>query len=165
MLFQLLQKGRLLGKRLVHLGRLTSLSDPAFQDLQIREDQFQINRLNIPHRIDGPVHMHDIAVLKTTHHMHNSVHFPDIAQELIAQSFPLRCALYKPGDIHEFDGGRRHLLRLVHISQQLQSFIRHRHNADIRVDRAERIIGRFRSRFRQRIKKCALTHIWKSNDA
>ena len=88
--------------------------------------------------------MDDIAILKTPHHMDDRVHLADIAQKLVPQTLTFGSALHKPGDIHELNGRGCHLLGMVHIPQKLQPLVRH-HNADIRVDGAERVIGGFRS--------------------
>ncbi len=83
--------------------------------------------------------------------MDNSIHFPDIAQKLIAKALSLGGAFHQPRYIHEFDHCGGHLFGLVHIPQQLQTLIRHRHDPDIGVYGAKGIICRFRSRPGQRI--------------
>ena len=96
--------------------------------------------------------MHHIGILKAAHHMHHRIHFPDIAQELIAQPLSLGGALHQTCNVHKLDHGRSHLLGFVHISQKLQPLVRHGHNAYIGIYGAEGIICRFRSRFCQGIK-------------
>ena len=148
-LLHALQKIRLLRQRLIHSGLLAYLGDPSFQNLNIGENQLQIDRLDIPERIDASVHMHHVGVFKAAHHMNDGVHLTDVAQKLIAESLSLGCALDQTGDIHELDHRGRHLFGVIHISEKLQPLVRNGHDSHIGIDGAERIIRRFRSRFGQ----------------
>ena len=144
-----LQKIRFLCQRLIHSRLLAHLGDPSFQDLDIGKNQFQIDRLDVPERIDAAVHMHHIGVLKAAHHVNDGVHLTDVAQELVAESFSLRCSLNQTGDVHELDHSGRHLFGVVHISEKLQPLVRNGYDSHIGIDGAERIICGFRSRFGQ----------------
>ena len=119
MCLQCLQQCCLLGKRFIHSGCLACLGNSSFQNLNIGKDQFQINGFNITHGIDASIHVYHIGILKATHHMYHSIHFPDVAQELVSKTFPLGSALHQTGNIHEFNHGGRNLLRVIHISQKL----------------------------------------------
>ena len=148
-LLHALQKIRLLRQRLIHSGLLAYLGDPSFQNLNIGENQLQIDRLDIPERIDTAVHMHHVGVFKAAHHMDNRVHLTDVAQKLVAEPLSLRGSLHQSCDVHKLDHGGRHLFGVIHISQKLQPLVRNGHDSHIRVDGAERIVCRFRSRFGQ----------------
>ena len=93
--------------------------------------------------------MQHIGVLKAAHHVNDGVHLTDVAQELVAESFSLRCSLNQTGDVHELDHSGRHLFGVVHISEKLQPLVRNGHDSHIGIDGAERIIRRFRSCFGQ----------------
>ena len=51
-------------------------------------------------------------------------HFPDVGQELVAQSLALAGALHQTGDVHKFDGGRGHFLGMIHLRQHVQPLVR-----------------------------------------
>ena len=77
--------------------------------------------------------------------MDGRVHFTDIGQELVAQAFALGGALDKARDVDEFNDGRRHFFGMVQLAQALDPVIRDRDDAYVGIDRAERIVGRFRT--------------------
>ena len=76
---KLFQKLCLLGKGLVHSGSLTGLCHTTFQNFQIGENQFQIDGFNITERINASVNVYHIRILKAAYHMHNRIHFTDVA--------------------------------------------------------------------------------------
>ena len=59
--------------------------------------------------------MNHIGIFKTTHHMNDGIHLADVGQELISQSFPVGCSFYQTCNIHELDGSRDDLSRIVHV--------------------------------------------------
>ena len=105
-----------------------------------------------------------VGILEAADHMDDGVHLADIRQELVAEALALGGALYQAGDIHKLDDGRCDFLRIVQSRQLSQPRIRHRHDTHVGIDGAERIIGGFCPRFRQRVKKSAFSHIWESHD-
>ena len=103
--------------------------------------------------------MNDIVVIKATNHVHNSVRFPNVSEELIPEAFSLGSTLYQPRNIYELDYRRGNLLGMIEVGKKLQAFIRNRYNAHIRIDCTKGIIRRLRPRLRYRIKKSGLSHI------
>ena len=98
--------------------------------------------------------MDDIFVFETAHDLNHGVGFADVGEKLIAQAFAFRRAAHESGDIDKFDRRGNDLLRLVHFFQNGKPFVRHGDDADIRLDRGKRIIGRERRFLRgQRVKK------------
>ena len=83
------------------LEALTALFDLA----EIGKPQFQIDHLRIPGRSHRSGHMDHIVVVKTTDHMDDRVHFPDVGQKFVAKPLPLAGPLNQPGNIHEFHPG------------------------------------------------------------
>jgi len=65
-------------------------------------------------------------------------------RNLFAEAFARARALHEAGDIDEFDGGGNDDGGFRNAAQRLQSSIRHNDRADVGIDRAERIVGRFR---------------------
>ena len=48
----------------------------------------------------------DVGALETAHHLHDGVHFADVAEELVAESFARARAFHQSGDVDELDRGR-----------------------------------------------------------
>ena len=98
--------------------------------------------------------MGDIAIFKTAQHMGNRINFSDIGEKLIAQSLALGRAAHKPGNINKAQTGRDALGGTGNIGEAVKAGIRHGDIADIRLNRAERKIGRLRAGgFGQRIEQ------------
>ena len=95
--------------------------------------------------------MRDVVVFKTPHDVHHRVHFADMGQEFVAQSFAVRRAFDQSRDVHEFEYGRRDLFAVIQRREFVQPLVRHRDDADVRLDRAERIVRALRARLRDRI--------------
>ena len=55
--------------------------------------------------------MDDVVVLKAAHDLYDGIHFADMGQELVAQSFALAGAPHQPGNVHESQLRRDNLCR------------------------------------------------------
>src|SRR3990167_9073546 len=98
--------------------------------------------------------------------MDNGVNLPDMRQEFIAQSFPFGSVFYQSGNIIKLNNSRNNLFSFDDFSQYRQTLIRHFHYTDIRLDGAERIIGRFGYLpFEKGIKEGRLAHIRQPDDS
>ena len=75
--------------------------------------------------------------------MHNGVAFADICKELISKTFALRRTLDQSRDVNELYRSGSHFFRMAEVSKELKPFIRNRHDSDIGIYCAERIVGRF----------------------
>ena len=106
----------------------------------------------------------DVGIIKAADDVNDGIGVADIAEELVAETFALRRALDKTRDIHELDRGGGVFLRLVHLREIVQPRVRHGDNADVRLDRAERVVRRLRPGVRQRIEKRALAHVGQTHD-
>ena len=167
MLLQRLQHRKLGGCILVRAGAggFSGLRDPAFEYFEIRKDKLQIDGLDIPRGIDGAVDMDHVLILKAAYDVHDRVAFAYIGKKLVTEALALRRAPDKACDIDKIHGGRRCLAGMAERRKKREPLIRHRHDADIRVDRAERVVRRFRTRLRQRIKQRALPDVRESYDS
>jgi hypothetical protein len=117
----------------------------AFVDrFKVGENQLRCDGLDVADRINRTGDVMNVRVLKTAHDLDDGVHFADVAEEFVAETFAFRRALHQPGDIHELDGGGNDDGGLRDPSQRRQPRVRHGHDADVRIDRAKRIIGRLR---------------------
>ena len=108
--------------------------------------------------------MYDVRIVKTAYDMDDRIDLADIGEELVSQAFALACTAYKTGDIDEFDDGRCIFLRVIHLGQFVQTAVRDRYDADVRLNGAERIVCGFCACFGDCVKQCALADVWQTND-
>ena len=85
--------------------------------------------------------MVDVFTFKAANDLNDRIDFPDVAQKLVAQSLALAGTGDEPCDIHKLDGGREDFFGFRKFGQLLQAVVRHIHDANIRLDRAEGEIG------------------------
>ena len=109
--------------------------------------------------------MDDIVILEAADHMDDGVHLPDMGKELIAQAFAFISAPHQAGDVHEFDGGRGILFRVIHFGQYIQPVVGYSHHPHIGFDGAEGIVGRLGPRLGNGVKQGAFAHVWQADNA
>ena len=98
--------------------------------------------------------------------MGDRVAFADVGEKLVAEALALRGAAHQAGDVDEGQPRRNDLLGAGDPGERRQARIRHRDVADIRLDGAERIIGRLRRRrLRQRVEQRRFAHIGQPDNA
>ena len=95
--------------------------------------------------------------------MNNRIDLTDIREEAVAEALALGSALDKSCNIDELQRCGRKLLRLIDLRELFEPCIRHRHDADILVDRAERIVCGFCAGICQRIEQRAFADIRQSD--
>ncbi len=154
-----------LGVFLVGLEALAGAVDRPFDRLQVGQRQLRVDDLDVRKRIQAARHVHNVVVLETADDMGDGVCLANVRQELVAEPLPFRSTGHQPGDVHEFHGGGDNLLRLGNGGQLGQPRIRHLDDADIGVDRAERIILRGDFRTGQRVEQGRLAHVGQPHDA
>ena len=109
--------------------------------------------------------MLDIWIGEVTHYLRYGIYLADVREEFISQSLPLGCSRYETRYIYKFYSGRYDLLRGVQGSQSVLPRVGHSHHADIGINSAEGIIGRFGAvGARERIEECAFADIGQSDD-
>jgi len=109
--------------------------------------------------------MLDVVVLKTAQDMDDCIHLADVAEELVAEAFALRRALHQPSDIDERQLGWDDLGRAGDGRQPVEPRIGNRDLADVRLDRAEGIVGRLRRlRLGQRVEEGRLADVRQADD-
>ena len=109
--------------------------------------------------------MDDIIIIKATHHMHDGIRLPNIPEELVSEAFSLRSPLHKSRNIHKLDYRRGNLLGMIKVGKKLQTLIRNRYNAHIRVNGTEGVVCRLRTGLGNGIKEGGLSHIWQTYDS
>jgi hypothetical protein len=110
--------------------------------------------------------MGDVRVLETAQHVDDRVDLADVGEELVAQALPLRRATHQAGDVDEFQRGGDDFDRLADLGEHIQPRIGHADAADVRLDRAERVVRRLRRGGRgQRIEKRRFADIRQPDNA
>src|SRR4051794_15662953 len=110
--------------------------------------------------------MMNVAALETPDHLHNSVDFADVAEELVAEAFSRARSLDQSRDVHKLNRRRHNFLRMGKLRQFCKPRIRHGHDAEIWIDRAERIIrGRRFMRPRDGIEERRLSDVRQTDDS
>ena len=123
-----------------------------------------MNRVNVAERVNRVGDVRDVFVLETAHDVSNGVDLADVFQKFVAEPFALRRALYQPGNVDEADGCGRSFFGAVKFRQDLKARIGHGDDADVRLNRAERIIRRLCARLRYRVKQRRLAHVRQTDD-
>ena len=103
--------------------------------------------------------MNNAAPAETTHNVNNSVNCAYMRQKLVSQPLSLRRAFNKPCYIHKFEHCGSHLFGVIHFSQHVETRVRHRNHAHIRLYCAKRIVRALRARFRNSVEKRALSYV------
>jgi hypothetical protein len=124
------------------LGVLLGLEQLLLDRLEVREREFRVDRLDVVDRVDPARDMRHVVIFETAHDVCDRIGFADVREELVAEPLALRRARHQPRDVDELHGCRNHLRRFHDAGQYVESRIRHRHDADVRVDGAEGIVLR-----------------------
>ena len=90
-----------LGVLVVALRLLGEIGDATFEAVEVGEHQLGFNRVDVGDRLDPALDMGDVGSLETSHHMDDRVDLADGGEELVAETFALRCAADQPGDVDE----------------------------------------------------------------
>ena len=86
--------------------------------------------------------MHDVIVDEAAHHVRDGIDLADIGEKLVAETLARRRPLDDAGDVDELDRRRHDALGLDDGGKLIEPRIRYGHDADVRIDGAERIVLR-----------------------
>ena len=123
---------------------LYSVASP-LQRSNVRQHELGIDDLDVANWINRRAHVMNVRIFKTTHDLHDRFDFANVMEELIPEPFARARAFDQTGDIDKLDCRWRDFFRVGNLGDFFQSRIGHGYDADVRIDRAERII--FRRRF------------------
>ena len=119
----------------------------------VGENEFEVDDADIAHGVDRLLHVGDVFVFETAHHMHDRVYLADMGKKFIAETFPFGSSLHKPRDVHEFDGGGSDLFAVVKRGEFRQSLVGNGDHADVRFYGTERKIRHLRARMGDGVEK------------
>ena len=109
--------------------------------------------------------MRHVFVLKAAYHVHDEVHLADVAEELVAQSFPLGGTFHEPRNVHELDGRRRGVVGVGQFGEAVEAVVRNWHHAHVGLDGAEGIVLGIRAGITQRIEDGRLSDVGQADEA
>ena len=155
-----------LGVLLAGLGLLLQRQTALLEAFEIGQHQLGLDGLGVGDGRDAALDVRDVVVLEAAQHVGDGVDLANVAQKLIAQAFALGGAAHQAGNVDERQPRRNSPCRLADLSELVEARIGHADIADIRLDRAERIVGRFRRcRLRERVEERGLANVWQADDA
>lgn len=136
----------------------------AFAGIKVRQRQFGVDNVDIFRRVHFPRDVNNIIVFKTANHMADGFGFTDVGQKLVAKTFTFGRAFHQARDIHELHGGRQDALRFDDFSQLVQTRIGHRYDTGVRLNGTEGEVGRFNTRFGERIEQGGFADVGQTDD-
>jgi len=133
--------------------------------LEILEAELGSDRLDVGDRIDPILDVHDVGIVEAPNHVEDRFDLADVGEKLVAEPFTLRGAANEPGDVHEANGRGHDLRGREEFDQRVEALVGDGHHADVRLDRAERIVLRVGLGAGECVKKGTLADVGKSDDA
>ena len=109
--------------------------------------------------------MHHVIVNETAHDVRDGIDLADVGEEFVAETLAGGGTLDDARDIHELDRGRQDTLRLDDGGERIEPRVGHRHDADVRLDGAERVVLGRDGRARERVEEGRLANIGQADDA
>ena len=156
-LFQNLQPP--LGFRSAEADLLGRAIDHAFDRLQIGQHQLGVDRFDIAKRIDAAFDVDDVLIFVAANDVQDRVDVSQVAQELVAEPFALRRAAHQAGDIDQLKNRGDDFFGFDVPIDRRQPRIGNRDGADVRLDRAERIVLAGDARRRERVEQRAFSDV------
>src|ERR1044071_4955542 len=84
--------------------------------------------------------MSNVRIFKATHDFDKRIDLPNVAEEFITQSFPLRGAFDESGYVYKFNSGRDKIADFGDLAQLGQAWIGNSDNSQVGFNCAEGII-------------------------
>ena len=109
--------------------------------------------------------MDDVVIVEAAHNMDDGVALADVAQKLVAETRALAGTLDQTCNVNKLNDGRRFLVSLPDFGQLVQPRVGHGHDAGVRLNRAEGVVGRLRVLGAgQRIEQGRLAHVGQTHN-
>src|SRR5471032_1119327 len=133
--------------------------------VEVGEDQFQVDDLDVAFRVDAVGDVNHVLVFKAADHVGDGIGFTDVGQELVAQAFTFRRAGHQACDVDEFHGGRQDALWIDDSRQLLQARVRHGHDTAVGFDGAEGEVLRRDTGLGQGVEQGGFADVGQADDA
>ena len=117
-------------------------------------------------RADLAVDVHDVAVLERAHDLADRVGLADVGEELVAQPLPLGRAAHDAGDVDEATPWPGRIFsRAEDLGERAEPRVRQRDDADVGLDRRERVVRREHVVLGQRVEERGLADVGQADDS
>ena len=151
---------------LAALGHLLQLFQAAFHALQVGQQQFGLDGVDVAQGVHAAVHMSDVLILEAADNFYDGGAFADIAQELVAQAFALAGAAHQAGDVDEVHTGVDGLFGRDLGRKRVHALVGHGHGGLVGFDGTERIVGGLRVlRLGQGVEQGGFPHVGQTHNA
>ncbi len=114
---------------------------------------------------DPALDVDHVVVVEAAHHVRDRVGLADVREELVAEALALGRAAHQAGDVDELERGGHDLLRLDDLDQRVLARVHDRDDPHVRLDGAERVVGRLGLGRRERVEEGRLADVGKADDA
>ncbi len=156
-------------KLLVAAGLLLELGNLLLEGLDVGQDELGHDGLGVARRVNevgAATHLaHDVGVGEVAHDLADGVGLADVGEELVAEALALVGTLDQAGDVDELNRGRHDAPRVDDVGERLQALIGHVDDADVGVDRGERVVGGQTGLFGEGGKEGRLAHVGQADDS
>ena len=71
------------------------------QRSQVSQHKFSIYDFDVADGINGRADVMNVRIFKTAHHLHDRLHFANVVEELITETFPRFRAFDESSDVHK----------------------------------------------------------------
>ena len=111
------------------------------------------------------INVDDIVIRESANHLADRVCLTDVSEEGVAHALALGRAFHDAGDVHEGHGRRQDALGAKDLRQAVKAMIRQLHEANVRLNRGERVVGRQNVGTGQGIKQRGLANVRQADDS
>ena len=146
-------------------GLLLQPRDRLLDRLQVGEDHLGLDRGDVVGGVDLAVDVGDVLVAEDPGHLADRRRLADVGQELVAEPLPLRRAPDDAGDVDELHGRGQHPCRAEQLGQPRQPVVGDADDADVGLDRGERVVRREDVVLGQRVEEGGLARVGEPDDA
>ncbi len=146
------------------LGISLRLDELLVDRLEICERELGIDRFDVVERVDAASHVGHVIVFETAHDVGDRVRFANIREEFVPESLAFRGPRDQSGNVDEFHGRGYELFRPDDARKHPEPRVRDRDDANVWIDRAERVVlGRDLGRG-QRIEQGGFANVGQADD-
>ena len=148
------------------LGLFLGLVDALGDGLEVGENEFGGDDLDVADGIDAAHGVDDVVVLEAADDLDDGVDLADGGEKLVAEAFALAGAGDEAGDVDELDGGGDDDLGLRDRLEDVGAFVGDDHDADVGVDGAERVVRSLGlAGAREGVEESGFAHVGQADDA
>ena len=109
---------------------------------EVFELEFGVNHFLVLHGIHHCSTLtHDVVVVEAAQHMYDGIGLTNVAEELVAESFALACALHESCNIDDFARCRHDASRVYYLGELCEPPVGHGDDAHVRLYGAKRKVG------------------------